>query len=324
MDTKLINCKHGINQDNVQVAAELLRAGEAVAFPTETVYGIGANALDEAAVAKIFAAKGRPSDNPLNVLVPSKAVAFALAKDVPGYVEKLMEVFSPGPITYVLTSAGKVAPNVTANLSTVGVRIPDNDIALQLLREVDLPLAAPSANISGKPSPTTANHVIEDLTGKVAAIIDGGPTNVGVESTVVDCTGATPVIIRTGVITAEDIQHVIGECRVAPGVQIPSHKYKHYQPEVPLILVMDKSQLPTVIAEQKAAGKRVGVLTLCHEQIELADQIYPLEEEGTKMVAQLYDTLRSLKKADVDVVISTTFSSQIVMDRLKSAAKKIV
>lgn len=323
MNTKVIQ-NDEINAENIKEAAKVLCKGETVAFPTETVYGVGANALDEKAVAKIFVAKGRPSDNPLNVLVPSQAVAFSLAKDVPTYVEKLMNVFSPGPITYVLSSAGKVASNVTGDLSTVGVRIPNHDIALQLLNKTNLPLAAPSANVSGKPSPTTVQHVIDDMMGRVSVIIDGGPTNVGLESTVVDCTGYVPMILRSGVITKDAIQEVVGACDIAPALQMPSNKYKHYHPEVPLVLVMDDQQVNQVISDEKSLGNRVGVIAKTNEPLPRVDKVYTLGIEEDDMAVQLYDTLRSLKKADVDVVISNSFSSPIIMDRLKSAASKII
>lgn len=324
METKIFQCNKEFHQENIKEAANLLCKGEAVAFPTETVYGIGANAFESAAVAKIFAAKGRPSDNPLNVLVPSKRVAFSLAENIPNYVEPLMDVFSPGPITYILPSAGKVASNVSAHLGTVGVRIPDHQIALQLLKETALPLAAPSANLSGKPSPTTATHVIDDLMGRVAAIIDGGPTNVGLESTVVDCTGAIPIILRTGMIAQEDIQQVVGACHLAPALKMPSNKYKHYLPEVPLIVVEDKEQLSHAIQEEISTGKRVGVIKASGGHIPQVDKVYLLGTNEEGMAIKLYDTLRSLKSSEIDVVISEPFTSSIIMDRLKSAATKVI
>src|SRR5690625_3191241 len=177
METKhfLIN-EH--RERNIDQAANLLRQGELVAFPTETVYGLGADATNFQAVQKIFKAKGRPSDNPLIVHVARKEQLYEFVKDVPVYVKQLIDAFSPGPITYVLQSKENVASNVTAGLSTVAVRIPDNDIALSLLTACDLPIAAPSANTSGHPSPTSAEHVLQDLNGKIAGVLDGGPTQV--------------------------------------------------------------------------------------------------------------------------------------------------
>ncbi len=318
MDTKIIN------DHSIEEAIQLLQAGQVVAFPTETVYGIGANALDEHAVAKIFTAKGRPSDNPLNVLVPNTKALYYLAKNVPTYVEKLMEVFSPGPITYVLQSAGKVAENVTANLSTIGVRIPNHPVALNILHQTGLALAAPSANLSGRPSPTAVDHVIHDLMGKVSAIVDGGSTNVGLESTVVDCTGEVPTILRSGFITVEDIRRVVGACNLAPSIQMPSNKYKHYQPEVPLILARTEGQFQDIVRKKKAAGNRIGVIiSLSFDDINV-EKIFSLGTDEVETARNLYDVLRAIKKSEVDVVISAPFPSDIVMDRLASAATKIV
>lgn len=318
MDTKIID----INA--IEEAAKLLENGQVVAFPTETVYGIGANALDEHAVDDIFIAKGRPSDNPLNVLVPTREALYHLAENIPPYVEKLMDAFSPGPITYVLQNAGKVAKNVTGNLSTIGVRIPDHPVALQILHQTGLPLAAPSANISGRPSPTTVEHVIHDLGGKVAAIVDGGQTNVGLESTVVDCTGEVPVILRTGFVTVENIKEVVGACNLAPTIQMPSHKYSHYQPEVPLILTKTAHQFRSFVEKEKKAGHRVGVI-IGHPVNEMnVDQIFLLGKDEEETAKNLYNVLRAIRKSEIDIVISAPFSSDIVMDRLASAATKIV
>src|SRR5690625_5174075 len=165
-----------LNMTNIDEAAYLLRSGEIVAFPTETVYGLGADATNERAVKKIFKAKGRPADNPLIVHVATKEQVANLVEHIPSYVEILMEHFSPGPITYVLKSNGKVVSAVTGGLDTVGVRIPNHPVALQLLQTCNIPLAAPSANVSGKPSPTSADHVADDMDGKIAGIIDGGPS----------------------------------------------------------------------------------------------------------------------------------------------------
>ena len=318
MDTKMIDI------NTIEEVSQLLENGQVVAFPTETVYGIGANALDEHAVEKIFIAKGRPSDNPLNVLVPTREALYHLAENIPPYVEKLMDAFSPGPITYVLQNAGKVAKNVTGKLSTIGVRIPDHPVALHILHQTGLPLAAPSANLSGRPSPTTVEHVIHDLRGKVAAIVDGGQTNVGLESTVVDCTGEVPVILRTGCITVENIKKVVGTCKLASTIQMPSHKYRHYQPEVPLILTKTAHQFHSFVEKEKKAGQRVGVIISHSVENMNVDQIFSLGRDEEETARNLYNVLRAIKKSEIDVVISAPFSSELVMDRLASAATKIV
>src|SRR5690625_2471512 len=286
MKTKLLTMKDKINIEMIKQAATLLQNGEVVAFPTETVYRLSADATNEQAVEKIFVAKGRPSDNPLIVHVASKEQLKELVLPYPPYVEKLINTFSPGPITYVLQSGGKVAPNVTANLSTVGVRIPSNDLALELLKQCNIPIAAPSANVSGKPSPTTAEHVLDDLDGKISAILDGGKSAVGVESTVIDCTGRIPLILRLGKITKDEIEHVVGDVHVISHEdnikkpKSPGLKYKHYAPDVPLILVMDNKKIQQIIKDETAKGYKVGALVSSKtaETIK-ADQVIPLGKD---------------------------------------------
>lgn len=318
METKIVK------QDGITEVVQLLKQGEIVAFPTETVYGLAANALDETAVDKIFKAKERPQDNPLNVLVGRKEMLYSLAIDVPDYVNLLIDAFSPGPITYVLKNAHKVATNITGDLLTIGLRIPDHPIALNILQQSDLPLAAPSANTSGSPSPTTVDHVIHDLRGKIAAIVDGGQTNVGLESTVVDCTGEIPLILRSGVINQEAIKNVVGDCHIAQELATPSSKYKHYTPEVPLILVHSKDQLLKMIKKEQAKNNRIGIIVpKTSNEIE-ADQVYLLGENKSESARNLYSVLRAINKRDVDIVISLSFESDIVMDRLQQAATKVL
>lgn len=206
------------NQQGIKEAAELLKSGMAVAFPTETVYGLGADATNEQAVARIFEAKGRPADNPLIAHVATKQQLRQLVQELPPIAEKLIEAFSPGPLTYILPSNGVCAKNVTAGLSTIAVRIPDHPVANELLKQCDTPIAAPSANISGKPSPTTAEHVWADLQGKIAGLLDGGPTGIGVESTVIDCTQEIPIVLRPGSVTREQLERVAGRVMIDPGL----------------------------------------------------------------------------------------------------------
>src|SRR5690625_3488927 len=238
MITKYWSMTEKIEMAKIAEAAHLLQSGEVVAFPTETVYGLGADAMNDTAVKKIFQAKGRPADNPLIVHVATKKQLAELVKFIPEYVEKLIEQFSPGPITYVLKSNGKVATTVTGGLDTVGIRIPDHPVALQLLQVCNVPLAAPSANIYGKPSPTSADHVLDDMDGKIAGIIDGGSSKGGIESTVVDCTREQPTILRLGGIPVTKIEDVIGSVHTYEqnssneSPKSPGLKYKHYAPEV--------------------------------------------------------------------------------------------
>lgn len=210
------------DRELVAEAAAVLRAGGLVAFPTETVYGLGANALDGQAVLRIFTAKGRPADNPLIVHVAAAEEAAALtAGPLPATAVLLMEAFWPGPLTLVLPGAGKVAPEVSAGLSSVALRMPDHPVALALIRAAGTPVAAPSANTSGRPSPTTAGHVKEDLDGLIEVVLDGGTCGLGLESTVLDLTGETPVILRPGAVTPEDIARVAGKVLVDPAADGP-------------------------------------------------------------------------------------------------------
>ncbi|MGE5508758.1 MAG: L-threonylcarbamoyladenylate synthase [Chitinophagales bacterium] len=229
-------------------AGAVLAGGGLVAFPTETVYGLGANALDPAAVGRIFAAKGRPSDNPLIVHIAGLESLPHLVRDVPALARALMDAFWPGPLTVVLPRTERVPNQVTAGLDTVAVRMPAHPVALGLIAAAGVPVAAPSANRSGRPSPTTAAHVWDDLAGRVDVILDGGPAGVGVESTVVDLTGPRPVVLRPGGLPLEELRRVAGEVEIDPAVlrkaeagkvapRSPGLKYTHYAPAAPLTLV---------------------------------------------------------------------------------------
>ena len=240
------------SEKEIKDATELLRAGELVAFPTETVYGLGANALDERAVKSIFTAKGRPSDNPLIIHIgEEKDIENLISEGVPQLAKKLMDKFWPGPLTLILPKSQKVPEVTTGGLNTVAVRMPDHPIALKLIKETGLPLAAPSANLSGKPSPTLAEHVIEDLAGRVAGIIDGGQTGLGVESTVVDLSREVPILLRPGGVTYEELLAELGQVEIDPVVKSkfaneskaaisPGMKYRHYAPQAEVILIEGK------------------------------------------------------------------------------------
>lgn len=321
----------------IQAATVLLQQGSTVAFPTETVYGLGADATSEAAVAKIFKAKGRPQDNPLIVHVATKEQLVQLVSSLPDYAEKLIAVFTPGPITFVLPSNGICASNVTAGLSTIAVRIPDHPVAQQLLIHCNLPIAAPSANLSGKPSPTTGKHVFEDLSGKIAGILDGGPTGVGMESTVIDCTQDIPIILRPGGITREQIARVVGSVGEDPALEnsqakpiSPGLKYKHYSPEVPLVLMAGSSEIiQAAIDNEQAKSLRIGVLARTDIAKSLqADKIISLGHHLNEVAANLYDGLRSFKSSEVDLIICESFSEegigQAIMNRLRKAAQSEV
>ncbi len=240
-------------------AARILQENEVVAFPTETVYGLGANAKSDAAVEKIFKAKGRPSDNPLIVHISNKNQLEGLVMSVPSSAEKLIEAYWPGPLTIIFNKKENVlSEKVTAGLDTVAIRMPDHPVALAIIEAAGLPIAAPSANRSGKPSPTTAQHVIDDLDGRIIGVVDGGETGVGVESTVVDCTGPVPIILRPGGVTKEQLQEVVGEIIVDPSLKegkgapkSPGMKYTHYAPDAPVYLVEGNSAVIQNLVDEK-------------------------------------------------------------------------
>lgn len=322
--------------NEIKEAALWIKNGEVVAFPTETVYGLGANALEENAVTKIFEAKGRPSDNPLIVHVASKEQVEQLVVSIPQLAEQLMEAFWPGPLTLVLPSKGNVSSAVTAGLSTVAVRVPDHPVALALLEVANVPVAAPSANRSGKPSPTQAVHVLQDLVGKINGVIDGGPTGVGLESTVVDCTTEIPIILRPGGVTKEQLEGVIGKVEIDPALKdestaprSPGVKYTHYAPNAPLILVDHLDEMKNHIEENRLKGYRVGVLTTEESKNKYqADVVLSCgSRTDLNTVAQkLYDVLRQFDKQQVDIIFSETFPKegvgQAIMNRLEKAAAK--
>jgi len=319
----------------IEEAAGMLLSGETVAFPTETVYGLGADATNQTAVSKIFSAKGRPQDNPLIVHVAEKKQLTALVTAVPAYVDTLIEQFTPGPITFILPHNGLCAENVTAGLSTIAIRIPDHPAAIRLLKTCNIPLAAPSANASGKPSPTTAAHVRADLDGKISGILDGGPTGVGLESTVLDCTGDVPVILRPGGVTSEQLEKAAGKVLMDPGLNrdhekplSPGMKYKHYAPEVDLWLVNGSVvQIQEIIDREKGNAKKIGAMatTGTAEQLH-ADQVYDLGVSPEAIAANLYHGLRTFKGEEIDLILCEALPEkgigQAIMNRLKKAATK--
>lgn len=340
MNTKVWKVDKSVDnlESNPQVvdAANFLRDNEVVALPTETVYGLGGNAESDVAVAKIFAAKGRPSDNPLIIHIADKKQLSTFVAEVPDKAEVLMEAFWPGPLTIIFKKKeGVLAKSATAGLATVAVRMPDHPVALALLKSCGLPIAAPSANSSGKPSPTNAQHVLDDLNGKIAGVIDGGATGIGVESTVIDCTEAIPVILRPGGVTKEQLKAVIGEVRVdaaltdeAARPKAPGMKYQHYAPNAPLFMVSGTTQfLQSLVEEKQTAGLRVGVLTT-EEQVDVLEADVVLacgkREELETVATALYDTLRKFNLEQVDIIFSEVFPNEgvgnAIMNRLQKAA----
>ena len=326
------------DEDTIDQAAKYIRAGELVAFPTETVYGLGADATNSEAVAKIFEAKGRPADNPLIVHVADVEQIEEYVAHVSADARRLIQAFMPGPLTIVLPSDQKIADNVTAGLETVAIRIPNHEAAQELIQKANRPIAAPSANISGKPSPTSALHVFQDLNGKIPAILDGGTTGVGLESTVVDCTGEKVTVIRPGFITQSDLESVLGYSiestetdSDASQPKSPGVKYTHYQPEVPLTLIDgDIEFFQETIDRYQASGKRVGVLVSEELATQLsADefQICGTQDNLETIAGELYQSLRGFKQSEVDLILAETYPEegvgQAIMNRLTKAASQI-
>ncbi len=327
----------------VRVAAEFIKKGGLAAFPTETVYGLGADALNPTAVLALFKAKKRPLDNPPIVHVENVDDVYKLAKHVPPNAELLMKQFWPGPLTLVLERSDKVPDVTVAGLTTVAIRMPKNKVALALIRDSQCPIAAPSANLAGKPSPTTAQHVFDDLKGRIDAILDGGSTCIGVESTVLDLSANPPLVLRPGGTPFEALKKALGNVKLHPFVaaekelavaeaRSPGMKHKHYAPNAKLVLV--EGSVPAVvqkvrelIASWARLGNRVGVLATDETASKYEAEI--VKSLGSRFnldaVAQnLFRLLREFDAEGVDVIISEGVPAEglglAVMNRLRKAS----
>lgn len=340
----------------LEPAAAILRRGGLVAFPTETVYGLGADGLQPEAVQRIFVAKDRPADNPLILHVASveqaeKLMGPGVDSDV---VRRLVNQFWPGPLTLIVPKASHIPDEVTAGLQTVAIRLPQHPVARLLIQQADRPIAAPSANRSGRPSPTRASHVLDDLGGRIDGIVDGGPCGVGLESTVLDITEAVPLILRPGGITQQAIAVALGrpvglDARAcgrddvqadAEPIRSPGMKYKHYAPSTPLLLLECRAQPDPARLQQAAAGLRatdprcrIGLL-LTDETARLLDDPngFPVARLGPRerpdqIAAELFHTLRAADQAGFDWIIVEGIADEgvglAIMNRLRRAATKI-
>ena len=329
--------------EKIALAAAEIRRGGLVAFPTETVYGLGANALDEAAVKRIFVAKARPSDDPLIVHIGKIEDLAAVADQIPGLVEILAEAFWPGPLTLVLPKSRLVPANVSAGLNNVAVRMPAHPVALALLESAGVPIAAPSANRFGYTSPTTAAHVLQDLGEYIDMILDGGEASVGVESTVLDLTHTPPVILRPGGLTREELERVIGpvglQDRNEPGPQIsPGLLDSHYAPRARLILCMGAvpavlDQIELLARQQLEKGAHVGLLLADEDQDQFQIRDIPIITLGpandlTQIARNLYAGLHKLDDLGVEVILARSFAVQglglAINDRLRRAASQVI
>lgn len=342
MITKIIKVNPlNFTKDEIKEAIELIRNGELVAFPTETVYGLGADATNSNAVKKIFFTKKRPLDNPVIVHIADLNELSNVALDVPEEIFRLARKFWPGPLTFVLKRNPSITPEVSAGLDTVAVRCPAHPIALELIKSSEKPIAAPSANKAGKPSPTRAEHVLEDFKDEIPLIIDAGSTIYGVESTVIDVTKNPPVLLRPGAMPIEEIMKYIGEIYIpefAKGLGkfegqalSPGLKYRHYSPEKPLILVegQDKlNALKKLLEEYKNAGLIITKETADFFKHQKELIIIGSKDNLFEIAFNLFSSLREMDKRDIDVIIIEGVEEKgiglAIMNRLRKAASKII
>lgn len=348
MKTKLYKIDlENINASQMQEAGDLIAAGELVAFPTETVYGLGGDALHPEAAEKIYKAKGRPSDNPLIIHIADVADLERVAREVPAQAKKLADVFWPGPLTMIVWKKDEVPYATTGGLETVAVRMPNHPVALELIRKSGKLIAAPSANTSGRPSPTEAFHVVEDLDGRIAMVLDGGPVGIGIESTIIDLTEKTPMILRPGYITPEMLSEVLGEdVIIDPGIiaiddttkpKAPGMKYKHYAPKADMIIVDGEKEavvekINAMTNEAHAQNRKVAVIaTEETKERYAADVVLNIgkREEEDSIAKHMYKILRECDDLEVECIFSESFKTprigQAIMNRLlKAAAHQVI
>ena len=320
-----------IDEHSLRLAKKILTDGGVVAFPTETVYGLAANAYDGAAVESIFSIKGRPNDNPLIVHVHKDYDLSELVTDIPEYSQLLADAFLPGPLTMVYKSRQRVSSAVSCGMDTLAIRIPSHEGAQRFLRYVDMPIAAPSANVSKHVSPVTAGHVYDDLNGKISLILDGGKCVGGIESTVLDCTNEAPCVLRSGLVTREMIAAVVGECdeyvmKDGERVRSPGMKYKHYSPKCQTVLFNfdNKAEAFKYYHEKISAG--VAAYLMCDDSVVQefdGKNILNLGKTENEIAANLYDKLREGERvADLIIAIAPQKQDGVmvgVMNRMKKA-----
>lgn len=345
METEVLVVKENNIDDKalegIKRAGEIIKKGGLVAFPTETVYGLGGDGLNPESSKKIYAAKGRPSDNPLIVHVSNMEDVKDIVKEVPESAIKLANAFWPGPLTMIMNKNDRVPYETTGGLDTVAIRMPNNKIALALIKASGGYIAAPSANISGRPSPTLAKYCEEDLSGKIEMIIDGGQVGIGLESTIVDLTSEIPMILRPGYITAEMLKDVLGEISIDKTIidsssterpKAPGMKYRHYAPKGELTIIQgDQDKVVSFInskaKEAKAAGKKVGVIgtdaTKGLYEADVVKSVGNREDEST-IAHELFKVLREFDDEQIDIMYSESFDDsgigQAIMNRLLKAA----
>lgn len=332
-----------IDKEEIKKHADLLAKGKTVIFPTETVYGLGANALDEEAVKKIYEAKGRPSDNPLIVHIYNENEINSLATDISEQAKKLIDEFWPGPLTMIFKKKDIVPQRTSGGLDTVAIRMPSHPIAREIIRQSGVPIAAPSANISGRPSPTKGEHVCEEMNGRVSGIIVGGDCDFGLESTVIDMTSEKPMILRPGSITKEQMEVLIGEVLIDPSIEgkadikkakAPGMKYTHYSPNGDVYIVSGDEEnvinkINSLIEEQEANNLKCGVICKNKNIDKYKGQVIGLGNNLEEVGSNLFNSLIEMDKKNIDVIYSEAFSNtgvgRAIMNRLmKSAGYKVI
>ena len=339
MNTKIIKINAAnIDETAIEEAAEIIKNGGLVAFPTETVYGLGANALDADASAKIYEAKGRPNDNPLIAHIASLDTLDEIVEDVSDVANKLIEKFWPGPMTLIFKKKSLVPDSITGGLDTLAVRFPSNEIAKALIEKSGVPIAAPSANISGRPSPTKGEHVIEDLDGKVDMIIDGGEVGLGLESTIIDVTDE-PTILRPGFVTQEMLEDVIEEVKLDQTIiekpsedfapKAPGMKYRHYAPQTKLVIVRGKADNVAQKITEECKDKNAAIITVDQHLDLYKDTDAKVVSWGDKkkmdeIAHKIFESLREVDEWGVDIIYCEGFEEKdlglAVMNRLTKAA----
>ena len=341
METRIVDMTEEMRQQELDEAGEILKRGGLVAFPTETVYGLGADALNEEAAARIYAAKGRPSDNPLIVHIARPEDLEGITCEVPEAAHKLAKAFWPGPLTMILKKNDRVPKGTTGGLETVAVRMPDHALARALILAGGGYVAAPSANTSGRPSPTTAAHVEEDLSGKIDMILDGGAVQIGLESTIVDLSEGEPVILRPGYISRQMLEEVIGPVSIDKALLLadssvrpkaPGMKYRHYAPKASLTIVEGPREkvverICELAGQGTKAGERIGIIAAEETAGVYRDGI--VKTVGSRanelsIARRLYGILREFDKIEVTRIYSEAFDTpemgQAIMNRLMKAA----
>ena len=341
MKTICADMTKSIDPDLMTLAGGIIRSGGLVAFPTETVYGLGSDALNPKASGKIYAAKGRPSDNPLIVHIADFGALDRIVSKIPSAARDLADAFWPGPLTMIFQKSAAVPSATTGGLDTVAVRMPSHPVALELIRQGGGYIAAPSANTSGRPSPTEAKHVYSDLNGRIDMIIDGGPVGIGLESTIIDLTEETPMVLRPGFISLEMLRSVLGDVRMDPGLhaddpafrpKAPGMKYRHYAPKASLVIVEGeeaavRAKIEELALEAENSGQMAGIIATDEDASSYTHGI--VRSAGTRsdeitIAQRLFSILREFDELQVSVIYSEAFDTPqlgaAIMNRLIKAA----